>query len=47
MKTANLANAVSPVFYRTYELRPEGIEPPTYGLEIRCSIQLSYERVDA
>ncbi len=24
--------------------RLEGIEPPTYGLEIRCSIQLSYRR---
>jgi hypothetical protein len=25
--------------------RLEGIEPPTVGLEIRCSIQLSYRRV--
>ena len=25
--------------------RLEGIEPPTYGLEIRCSIQLSYGRI--
>jgi hypothetical protein len=25
--------------------RSEGYDPPTLGLEIRCSIQLSYERV--
>jgi hypothetical protein len=24
--------------------RPEGLEPSTYGLEIRCSILLSYGR---
>ena len=24
--------------------RLEGIEPPTCGLEVRCSIQLSYRR---
>jgi hypothetical protein len=24
--------------------RPEGLEPSTYGLEIRCSVQLSYGR---
>jgi hypothetical protein len=25
--------------------RSEGFEPPALGIEIRCSIQLSYERV--
>ena len=28
------------------QLRPGGFEPPTDGLEIRCSIQLSYGRVN-
>ncbi len=28
-----------------YLVRREGFEPPTAGLEIRCSVQLSYRRV--
>ena len=27
-----------------YMVRPEGLEPPTPGSEVRCSIQLSYGR---
>ncbi len=30
-----------------YMARSEGFEPPALGIEIRCSIQLSYERVRA
>jgi hypothetical protein len=26
-------------------VRPAGLEPATYGLEVRCSIQLSYGRI--
>ena len=32
------------VLPRKKELRPEGLEPPTYGSEDHCSIQLSYGR---
>ena len=28
-----------------YLVRPEGLEPPTLGSEVRCSIQLSYGRI--
>ena len=27
--------------FKTFLARPEGFEPPTHGLENRCSIQLS------
>ena len=31
--------------FDTRMARPTGFEPVTYGLEVRCSIQLSYERI--
>ena len=27
------------------KMNPEGFEPPAHGLEVRCSIQLSYESI--
>ncbi len=51
---SNPANMDPPCFHslaiscpiNNYSLlaRQEGFEPPTYGLEVRCSIQLSYWR---
>jgi len=35
---------LTPVVATRKETRPAGLEPATYGLEIRCSIQLSYGR---
>ena len=32
-------------FFVSRSARPEGVEPPTRGLEGRCSIQLSYGRM--
>ena len=40
-KSVALTNLANPQYYLA---RPEGLEPPTLGLEGRCSIQLSYER---
>ena len=41
-KTFDLAIVVP---FETGEARPEGVEPPTHGFEVRYSIQLSYGRV--
>ena len=32
----------NPYAARVWEAPPEGLEPPTGGLEVHCSIQLSY-----
>src|SRR5699024_4775812 len=37
-------SAMSPIF-NSKIVRPTGLEPVTYGLEGRCSIQLSYGRL--
>jgi hypothetical protein len=34
------------LYSKELQLRPAGLEPATYGLEIRCSIQLSYGRLE-
>lgn len=36
--------AIFRLFQALFSTRPEGLEPPTSGLEIRCSVQLSYGR---
>lgn len=38
----NLQDSQSNVLYNTTVVIQKGFEPPTHGLEIRCSIQLSY-----
>ena len=39
---ASTAESVQPI---EILVRPEGLEPPTLGSEVRCSIQLSYGRI--
>lgn len=39
-----LSNSILAVNHCRKPLRPEGFEPPTYGSEDRCSVQLSYGR---
>ena len=44
-KSASEPSGVSHPVRNRKRARPGGFEPPTYGLEVRCSIQLSYGRV--
>jgi hypothetical protein len=46
--TRNRAASVDQYADRYFKVaRPEGLEPPTLCFEGRCSIQLSYRRVEA
>ncbi len=38
------ASLVRYIIYKTKVARLAGFEPAAYGLEVRCSIQLSYRR---
>jgi hypothetical protein len=40
--TQSALRARNPLLARVLEVPPAGLEPATVGLEVRCSIQLSY-----